>query len=362
MPNVADDALIGCLLRPQRMAELSLRDWDALLPRARVTLLLPRLAILADRCGLVQRLPERVGGHLATGLAVARNQERVLRWELQRLEQVLGPLGCPVLLLKGAAYFAADLPMSVGRIASDIDLMVPPETLGLVEQVLVRAGWDYDQKDEYDRRYYLEWMHELPPLCHRERQTVLDIHHAILPRTSRLKPDPALLWASARCLSGTEFLALSPTDMMLHSAAHLFQDGDLHLRLRDLLDLHEMAVCFGRAPDFWPDLLARARALHLERPLYYALRYCARLFGTELPVETLAGLKAMAPPALARAIMDRVAPPTLIPPAARPTFSRQSAALFLYVRSHWLRMPPLLLAAHLTRKSLRRRREARQAG
>jgi hypothetical protein len=344
------------------MAELSLREWDALLPRARATLLLPRLAMLADRHEIIPRLPERVGTHMAAGLAIARNQERAIRWELRTLEQLLRPLGCPVMLLKGAAYFAADLPMSVGRIASDIDVMVPVEKLGLIEQVLVQAGWDYDEKDEYDWRYYLEWMHELPPLCHRERQTVLDVHHAILPRTSRLKPDPALLWASARRLPGTDFLALSPADTMLHSAAHLFQDGDLHLRLRDLLDLHEMAACFGRTPSFWPDLLFRAGALQLERPLYYALRYCTRLFGTELPSETQVGLEAMAPPLLSRAVMDRVAPPTLVPPAARPTLSRQSAALFLYVRSHWLRMPPMLLAAHLTRKSLRRRREARQAG
>jgi hypothetical protein len=73
-------------------------------------------------------------------------------------------------------------------------------------------------------------------------------------------------------------------------------------------------------------------------------------------------MKAIAPPALSRAVMDRVVPPTLIPPAARPTPSRQAAALFLYIRSHWLRMPPLLLAAHLARKSLRRAREARQPG
>ena len=31
-----------------------------------------------------------------------------------------------------------------------------------------------------------------------------------------------------------------------------------------------------------------------------------------------------------------------------------AAALALYIRSHWLRMPPLLLARHLLRKSVRR--------
>lgn len=362
MPTPFQDRLIESLIRPQAMTELSLSGWDALLPRARVSLLLPRLAILADRGGFMDRLPEQVQRHLATGLAIAQAQERELRWELQRLEQVLSPLGCPVLLLKGAAYFAARLPMAEGRIAGDIDIMVPPETLDHVQDELLRAGWQFDETDEYDRRYYLEWMHELPPLRHRQRRTVLDVHHAILPRTSRLKPDPALLWAAARQLPTAPFLVLSPTDLMLHSAAHLFQDGDLHLRLRDLFDLHEMAAEFGRGPGFWPVLLDRAKTLHLGRPLYYAMRYCGRLFGTEIPPEVAGGLKAMGPPVFSRVVMDRVVPSTLIPPAARGGAARQAAALFLYIRSHWLRMPPLLLAAHLARKSLRRAREARPAG
>ena len=175
-------------------------------------------------------------------------------------------------------------------------------------------------------------MHELPPLRHRQRLTVLDVHHAILPPTSRLKPEPALLWAAARGLPTGPFLVLAPADMMLHSAAHLFQDGDLHLRLRDLFDLHEMAVGFGRDPGFWPALFARAQALHLGRPLYYAMRYSARLFGTGLPPGAAMG--AMAPPALARWVMDGVVPPTLIPPltrAALPGRGRRCSSIFVRI-------------------------------
>ena len=38
----------------------------------------------------------------------------------------------------------------------------------------------------------------------------------------------------------------------------------------------------------------------------------------------------------------------------RPRRRAGLARWLLYVRSHWLRMPPLLLARHLLRKSLRR--------
>ena len=51
-------------------------------------------------------------------------------------------------------------------------------------------GWLRMKIDPYDDRYYRVWMHEIPPLRHRERKTEIDLHHTILPRTSRLKPDP----------------------------------------------------------------------------------------------------------------------------------------------------------------------------
>src|SRR4051794_19644084 len=110
------DPLIESLLRPASMASWSMRDWDTLLPRARAAQLLPRLAKLANREDLLDRLPDNVRGHLTTGLELAREQERSLRWELHRLEQVLSPIGCPILLLKGAAYVAARLPMAEGRL------------------------------------------------------------------------------------------------------------------------------------------------------------------------------------------------------------------------------------------------------
>jgi hypothetical protein len=60
--------------------------------------------------------------------------------------------------------------------------------------------------------------------------------------------------------------------------------------------------------------------------------------------------------------MDRAVPPVLLPPTPGQGRLRRPAAVFLYVRSHWLRMPPLLLARHLARKSLRRVRMAEAEG
>jgi hypothetical protein len=362
MGSFRRDLLVEALLRPKAMASLALAEWDRLLPRARVAELLPRLAIAAQREGIVDRLPEPVVRHLSTGLALAGAQRRAVEWELHCLERELAPLGAPVMLLKGAAYVAARLPMAEGRLFGDVDIMVPEADLERAQSILLDAGWTFGESEEYDRRYYLRWMHELPPLRHAGRGSVLDVHHAILPRTSRLKPQSARLWAQARRLAGSSFVAPCPADMLLHSAAHLFHDGDMDLMLRDLLDIHDMAELFGREPELWPDLIDRAEELDLARPLFYAMRYRERILGAGPPAAVATRLGGRGPGRLARAVMDRAVPPVLLPPTPDQSRLRRPAALFLYVRSHWLRMPPLLLASHLARKSLRRLRMAEPEG
>ena len=63
------------------------------------------------------------------------------------------------------------------------------------------------------------------------------------------------------------------------------------------------------------------------------------------------------------AAMDYLVPRVLLPENPdQLRRSRGKAAFLFFVRSHWLRMPPLLLTAHLTRKALMRlthRREVR---
>jgi hypothetical protein len=50
------------------------------------------------------------------------------------------------------------------------------------------------------------------------------------------------------------------------------------------------------------------------------------------------------------ALLDRVLLPSEQPPRLGPSFARW----LLYIRSHWLRMPPRLLAGHLLHKSYKR--------
>jgi hypothetical protein len=334
------------------MADLTDAQWDALLPRARACRCLGRLAVAARTHGL-DHLPERVRTHFDAVIAEAAHGERIIRWELNRVERALAHLSVPVLLLKGAAYAAAELPVAKGRLASDIDIMVPRSALADVEQAFLQAGWQPAKPRPYDQRYYRTWMHELPPLRHGERGTFVDVHHTILPPTARLKPDPDQLWSRARPLGQGCFYVLAPTDMVLHSSAHLFHDGDLNRALRDLIDVRDLLGHFAIDRNFWHGLMSRAETLELGRPLFYALRYCRKLLRSEIPEEVMTAASVFAPPTPIVGVMDRLVPRTLVPREV-PGPPEHVAVILLYMRSHWLRMPPRLLLTHLTRQAVAR--------
>jgi hypothetical protein len=256
------------------------------------------------------------------------------------------------ILLKGAAYVAASLPSGRGRKVADIDVLVPREHLGDAEHALNKHGWHIGALEPYDERYYRDWMHELPPMVHDKRNSVVDLHHAILPLTSRLRPSSERLLDRAIRVED-EVRVLCPSHMVLHAAAHLFHDGEVSGAVRDVVDLDSLLRTFGVDASFWPDLVQEARELDLTRPAYYALRYSQRLLDTPIPPEHLAEVSKWAPVAPVRLLMDALVERTL---TAGASATSSATATALYVRSHWLRMPPFMLARHLLTQSLRRHR------
>jgi hypothetical protein len=207
--------------------------------------------------------------------------------------------------------------------------------------------------DPYDQRYYRKWMHELPPLRHFARGTVVDVHHTIVPETSRFRLDGGKLLQSAVPVD-EDVSVLAPADMVLHTATHLFADGDLAGGLREVIDLDALLRHFARVePDFWDRLVPRAVELHLQRPLFYALRVGRRLLETPIPQAVTNASRVGRPLPPATGIMDALAGQALLPDTEGTGWSNGIALWVLYLRAHWLRMPPWLLARHLTRKTLR---------
>jgi hypothetical protein len=351
-----ENVILSALKQPARVHSFGRSEWERCLREARHSGVLARLGVLLDQNSIRAEIPFQVNRRLVSARAVAACHERSLRWEVNRIEQALGFLNAPVILLKGAAYVMAKLPPARGRLYSDVDIMVPKNLLSAAESALLEHGWESAKVNAYDQRYYRSWMHELPPLRHRERDTYVDLHHNILPESGRLHPDAKLLLESAAPISGTIFKVLAPADMVLHGAAHMFQDGELAGSLRDLTDLDDLLRHFSSDSDFWEQLVPRAQRLNLVRPLFYALRYAKRFLGTPVPeFVAKAAADAGGPTAPLLFIMDILVVRALVLDApAETSWGANLARWLLYVRSHWLRMPPLLLACHLVRKSLRR--------
>ena len=347
--------LLSALSDPAQAVTFSVEEWDLLLRLARRTRLMGRLAVCMDELGLMEKVPCQVVDHFAAARVFVCERQRMARWEIDRILKATYDLDGSIVLLKGGAYILAGLPPARGRLLSDVDLLIPAASLDRFEKTLLGNGWESVKLEEYDQRYYRTWMHELPPLRHPDRGLEVDIHHTISPLTSRLNPDPEKLFQDSIPLAGGRLRVLQPVDMVLHSAVHLFYDGEFINGLRDLVDLTDLFGHFGSRAGFWEELVQRAREQNLQRPLFYAMRYAQRLLEADIPTSAQADIGTAAPPRLILHLMDRLIVWVMVPD--HPDYPQRRTAIaqwLLYVRSHWLRMPPGLLLKHLTLKQMMR--------
>ena len=351
----AIDRLVMLLRDPASARDVPDDAWAAILSVARAEVMLGTLAHrLVD-----QPLPPAIAAHLTAAARAADHAQTQALWEAEMCRRALAPLGLMPVLLKGTAYAAAGLPNALGRQIGDLDILVPRDRLDDVESALLGAGWEWVKDDPYDQAYYRRWMHELPPLIHSERDRMIDVHHTILPLTAKPTPDAAAMIADAvpvpprhslegaggdRSDDAPPFLILSPLDRILHCAAHLLADGELDGGLRNLWDFHCLLTDWQEAgsPHItdWDSrrgqLVARARKHGLEPVLWRAISLSILLFGNHRPNRTR--------------LSDRLFLRRLL---ARDDWGREThrpLRLAFYIRSHWMRMPPLMLARHLWTK------------
>lgn len=362
--NFFTDAEIG--------RDFNLKEWSTLFRLARENRLLARVAWEINNRHMLDVVPEKARWWLESAWITFLRQQRALRWEVNRVGVALRalPVHVPVILLKGGAYMMRHLPLAMGRPSVDLDILIPEPFLHQAETALNIAGWLPDpHKDEYDEAYYRKWMHEIPPLTHFMRGSVLDVHHTILPPTGRIRIDPDSLFRNSIPLNdfltpedtayydiSSRFRILSPPDMILHCAAHLFQDGELNHCFRDFLDLYGMFRFFGVGTNsiFENDLWVRAGELQLRTPLFYALRYAQKMFQltvSEPLQDHLRRYDSGFHTVFRHQIMDLLVPLAVIPdPRGRHSVWMHSARSILYIRSHYLRMPMGMLMKHLFTK------------
>ncbi|WOJ95033.1 nucleotidyltransferase family protein [Congregibacter variabilis] len=343
--------LTKIILQPHFVQQLCIKEWEQLIHQARAASLLPRLAVVLKEHGLFETVPQVARRHLIGALNILERQQIAAANEVHYLRLAMSDAGLPLVLLKGMAYVAAEAPPGRARIFSDFDILVPKHCLGQVEQTMFDHGWRGDHHDAYDERYYREWMHELPPLMHRQRRSVLDIHHSITPETARIKTDSSALLE--RVVPSSRFSGvwtMQPADIILHCTVHLFNEGEFERGLRDLFDLQDLVEYYLQEPDDWQQLHNRALELGLQEPLAHGMKAIENQFSD---YRTYAGPDArwqQATSARSR-FVDNLLHRVLIPPhESCETPMTALARLLLFIRGHAMRMPLRLLIPHLFRK------------
>lgn len=340
--------LIDLLAGRRDPATLDDREWESVISVARAEALAATLAERLADAGV----PGEIAALVADLRTAAKVQQNAALWEAEMARRALEPAGVRFVLLKGTAYAAAGLPNAAGRQIGDLDIMVAREDLDRAEAALLAAGWEWVKSDPYDDAYYRQHMHELPPLIHKDRDRMIDVHHTILPLTHRARPDAGAMLADARsCTAPFDrserdegFLVLEPGQMAVHCAAHVMADGDLAGGLRNLWDMHcllENGLAVDA--DFGLHVLETAAYHRLSAPVCRAIRLSRHLFGTgvpdyDWPIITISFAMTHSDRLFLRALTAR-------DDWGRPT--RPLTRLLFYLRAHWLRMPPLMLARHL---------------
>lgn len=314
--------LLACALAdPASVLGLGETAWTELLCTAHAERLAATLAMRVD--GL--DIPARAGAVLHNAkLGAEAGRVRGL-WEVEMARRALASLDVPVVLLKGSAFIAGGLSAGQGRLVGDIDILVPRDRIADVEAAVLDAGWEWLKTDDYDDYYYRTWMHELPPMIHRDRDAMIDIHHTILPLTAQPKPDAAALMAdSVKLENGLR--VLSPEDMVVHAAAHLLADGDLAGGLRNLWDIRCLV-------DEFPMPGLRERACHhgLATEIDRALRLVKVVFEGERVINRV----------------DYLYIQRLFARDGWGRETRKGLRFAFYLRSHLIRMPLPMLLRHL---------------
>ncbi|WP_395344595.1 nucleotidyltransferase family protein [Ningiella sp. W23] len=311
--------------------------------------LLARIAYRLEKTGVLSRLDERSQRHLKNAKQIATRQNEQIKFEASELTDTLTQLCEYFVFLKGAAYSLCGSEVGSGRIFSDIDVLVPKRDIQKCEQRLSIQGWVGQPLNDYDDRYYRKWAHEIPPMQHSKRGTIIDIHHNIIPLISKAKVNvDALLKYKVELPDGNA--VLSEPAQFVHASIHLFRNEDYKGSFRDLTDLYLM--CEHKSDEFYFACLDIAERIGLIEEVLFGFRYTDRHLGLNLPDKIIQSISAL--PKWRMLYNDFVFDSVLLPqhnliPNSDTPFRHTLAML----RGHVLKMPLHILIYHLSVKSIR---------
>jgi len=342
--------LCQLFIEPTNGNQLGPKEWAVIILVLRQQQLLARFSYRWRNEGIFNLLPDYTKHHFRNAEILAEKQHRQVAFEATELIHFLSGLHITPIFLKGAAYaLTNNLGLGLGRTFSDIDILVPKESIELVEQKLKIFGYFGEPLTSYDENYYRSWTHEVPPLRHHARGTIIDIHHNLIPPVSGRAPDMKVFMRHI-VKTAEGFCTLDLSAMTLHSIIHLFINEDFKNAFRDLTDLHLLFEDFS--DDDWRKLVELSIETGFTLELILATRYCHLLLTTNIPSLVFNELEKYKPAKLRMLLLDFIFMRTLVPKhPLTGSPSQKVAVFFAFVRGHFLKMPFHILLGHLTMKS-----------
>ncbi len=198
--------------------------------------------------------------------------------ELRRVLAALRATETPVLVLAGAALATTVYPNLADRPMSDIDFLVHPADLPMLDKILKPLGY----QPETQRREEGHYAKETPGLTMH-----LDLHTALPYLTETELTD---VWSRAvrTELAGERALVMAPIDAVIYAVA----DGAFgHGRIKTTT-LADVKYLIQAAPSFpWPWLVHLVKQYQLTGLFYPALRRANQEVGAGIPEAVLCSLK-----------------------------------------------------------------------
>jgi hypothetical protein len=341
--------LFQYLCKPELARTLSPTGWQQVILVLREAKLLASFCVVAEQCDVLQYFPPYARRHLISARVYADRQAQQIHFECSQLQQLFAAADIEVVFLKGAAYTLAQTANSAGRICSDLDVLVRREQLTQAETLLKQQSWRADPLTDYDQRYYRQWAHEIPPMVHLHRGTVLDLHHNVyLPVSGRAADMTLFFHQLQQTPAGVSVLA--PPAMVLHSIIHLFTNEDTSSGMRDIWDLY-LLLQQAECPAFWQQLVDLARQTGFYAELLHCLATLQHYFALDYYAKAAAALSPLA--AMQRSVWRcHILPAAMVPEHPLVLCWRHKVAKQLvYLHGHWMKMPALILLKHLSVKS-----------
>jgi len=350
--------LISTLKNINIIDTFTLTHWNILIGQARSEKLLGRLYYLFVKNNKTDLIPPKVILHFSSSYKLfLRQQNDVLR-EVDTIQQKFKYKQIPCIFLKGAAYILADLPCAKGRLLSDIDVLVKSDLIKKAEIQLMVLGWISQKIEDYDDEYYRKWMHEIPPMQHVNRGSVIDLHHNILPLTNT-DYSTSRKYNTQELKSLNNTLILDNMDIVIHSSVHLFTESEYNNGLRDLSDLDILIRHFSSIDNqFIEKLVARANEQKLSLYIWLTFQYSSKILATPIDKKQQSFL-VKKPKTIMHEMYYNFCFINIFKPnhSSCRDWKMSLSEFLLYWRGHFLRMPLRLLIPHLTRKSFMRLRD-----